>query len=176
MITHLDCYVVETYTTYNVLLQGRPWIHENHVVPSILHQCFKYVDNSLTVWRHFADWKPFQRVGFYCSDATLYEEGEQLSKGDPPRELEEDALDEGSYKLSRDISNLSMESGHHDHPSQQKATSKEIGSREVHLRSKRSTERQEGTWSTSVIWSRRRRRPHQKKGKGNRQLRIRWTR
>ncbi|KAG6467795.1 hypothetical protein ZIOFF_074308 (mitochondrion) [Zingiber officinale] len=25
-------------------LLGRPWIHDNHVVPSTLHQCFKYVD------------------------------------------------------------------------------------------------------------------------------------
>lgn len=64
------------------------------MVPSTLHQCFKYVDSSLTVRRQFADKKPFQVVGVYYSDAALYEEGNQPSKGDSPRELEEDAADE----------------------------------------------------------------------------------
>lgn len=30
-------------------------------------------------------------MGIYCSDAALYEEREQLSKGDHPKELDEDA-------------------------------------------------------------------------------------
>ncbi|XXG83185.1 hypothetical protein AAC387_Pa10g0994 [Persea americana] len=74
MIAHPDCYVVEACTSYNLLL-GRPWIHENQVIPFTLHQRFKYVDSNLTVRRQFADRKPFQRVGVYCSDTALYEEG-----------------------------------------------------------------------------------------------------
>ena len=33
--------VIDAKTTYNMLL-GRPWIHENGIISSTLHQCFKY--------------------------------------------------------------------------------------------------------------------------------------
>ena len=33
---------IDAKTTYNMLL-GRPWIHGNGIVPSTLHQCFKYL-------------------------------------------------------------------------------------------------------------------------------------
>ncbi|XP_071939172.1 uncharacterized protein [Coffea arabica] len=39
-------YVIDAKTTYNVLL-GRPWIHENGVVPSTLHQCFNDMIHGL---------------------------------------------------------------------------------------------------------------------------------
>jgi hypothetical protein len=32
-------------------LLGRPWIHANGIVPSTLHQCFKYVDKNGQVQR-----------------------------------------------------------------------------------------------------------------------------
>ncbi|XXG82944.1 hypothetical protein AAC387_Pa10g0816 [Persea americana] len=80
-INHLiacsNSYVVEACTTYGLLL-GRPWIHENHVIPSMLHQCFKYVDSTVTVRRQFTDWKPFHGEGIYCSDVALYEEEGRL--------------------------------------------------------------------------------------------------
>ena len=38
-------HVIDMRTTYNILL-GHPWIHENMVVPSTLHQCFKYYKNG----------------------------------------------------------------------------------------------------------------------------------
>ncbi|KAL4181344.1 hypothetical protein AMTRI_Chr12g270720 [Amborella trichopoda] len=34
-------HVINTDTSYNVLL-GRPWLHDQGVAPSMLHQCFKY--------------------------------------------------------------------------------------------------------------------------------------
>jgi hypothetical protein len=34
-------HVIDSKTSYNLLL-GRPWLHENGIVPSTLHQCFKY--------------------------------------------------------------------------------------------------------------------------------------
>ncbi|KAG5221971.1 ty3-gypsy retrotransposon protein [Salix suchowensis] len=34
-------HVIDAKTTYNMLL-GRPWIHENGIISSTLHQCFKY--------------------------------------------------------------------------------------------------------------------------------------
>lgn len=56
--TEVTCYVIDGDTSYNLLL-GRPWIHSNNVVPSALHQCFKYVDEKGQVHRVFADKKPF---------------------------------------------------------------------------------------------------------------------
>lgn len=57
MIAHRTCYVVEAQTTYNLLL-GRPWIHENYVMPSTWRQCFKYIDDDFIVKRQFANKKP----------------------------------------------------------------------------------------------------------------------
>uniref|UniRef100_A0A2N9HH26 Uncharacterized protein n=1 Tax=Fagus sylvatica TaxID=28930 RepID=A0A2N9HH26_FAGSY len=38
-------HVIDSKTSYNLLL-GRPWLHENGIVPSTLHQCFKYSDGK----------------------------------------------------------------------------------------------------------------------------------
>ncbi|CAA0822242.1 Unknown protein, partial [Striga hermonthica] len=38
-------HVNDAKTSYNMLL-GRPWLHENGVVPSTWHQCFKYCKNG----------------------------------------------------------------------------------------------------------------------------------
>nr|XP_027100429.1 uncharacterized protein LOC113719420 [Coffea arabica] len=54
-------YVIDAKTTYNVLL-GRPWIHENGVVPSTLHQCFKYCQNGVARSVK-ADDNPFTEAG-----------------------------------------------------------------------------------------------------------------
>ncbi|KAH0743247.1 hypothetical protein KY290_031240 [Solanum tuberosum] len=39
-------HVIDSKTSYNILL-GRPWIHENKVVTSTYHQCFKYFEDRL---------------------------------------------------------------------------------------------------------------------------------
>ncbi|KAL0423526.1 UNVERIFIED_CONTAM: hypothetical protein Sradi_0887400 [Sesamum radiatum] len=41
-------HVIDAKTSYNMLL-GHPWLHENAVVPSTWHQCFKYCRNGLTL-------------------------------------------------------------------------------------------------------------------------------
>jgi hypothetical protein len=38
-------HVIDAKTTYNMLL-GRPWIHENGIISSTLHQCFKYCQDG----------------------------------------------------------------------------------------------------------------------------------
>ncbi|KAK4400663.1 hypothetical protein Sango_1172400 [Sesamum angolense] len=38
-------HVLDAKTSYNIFL-GRPWLHENAVVPSTWHQCFKYCRND----------------------------------------------------------------------------------------------------------------------------------
>ncbi|KAG9458163.1 hypothetical protein H6P81_002671 [Aristolochia fimbriata] len=41
MTSHVLFHVIDARTSYNILL-GRPWLHNNKVVPSTLHQCAKY--------------------------------------------------------------------------------------------------------------------------------------
>ncbi|GAA0167884.1 hypothetical protein LIER_22723 [Lithospermum erythrorhizon] len=50
------------------MLLGKPWIHANNVVPSTLHQCFKYTKNGVekTV---LADDNPFVEAEAHFADA-----------------------------------------------------------------------------------------------------------
>ena len=57
MESHSLFHVIDAKTTYNMLL-GRSWIHQNGVVSSTLHQCFKYCRNG-QVKIIVADTKPF---------------------------------------------------------------------------------------------------------------------
>ncbi|KAJ6816224.1 uncharacterized protein M6B38_417770 [Iris pallida] len=78
----VTCYVIDTDTSYNILL-GCPWIHDYMIVPSTLHQCFKYVDKYGFVRTEFADIDPFKGVESYYSDSCLYEKSKKhLSEGD----------------------------------------------------------------------------------------------
>jgi len=38
-------HVIDAKTTYNLLF-GRSWIHENNIIFSTLHQCFKYCQDG----------------------------------------------------------------------------------------------------------------------------------
>ena len=63
-------HVIDAKTTYNMLL-GRPWIHENGIVPSTLHQCFKFFQNGIK--KVNADLKPFAETeAHYFADAKFY--------------------------------------------------------------------------------------------------------
>ncbi|KAL0352213.1 UNVERIFIED_CONTAM: Retrovirus-related Pol polyprotein from transposon.6 [Sesamum calycinum] len=46
MVSSALFHVVDAKTSYNMLL-GRPWFHQNAVVPSTWHQCFKYCRNGI---------------------------------------------------------------------------------------------------------------------------------
>ncbi|KAJ8639913.1 hypothetical protein MRB53_016607 [Persea americana] len=45
LISEVTVYAIKTTSCYNILL-GRPWIHENGVIPSTLHQCIKFVGDD----------------------------------------------------------------------------------------------------------------------------------
>ncbi|KAG9444492.1 hypothetical protein H6P81_015832 [Aristolochia fimbriata] len=62
--------VIDSRTSYNLLL-GRSWLHSNKVVPSTLHQCFKYWENGeqKTV---YADESPFTEAEASFADAKFY--------------------------------------------------------------------------------------------------------
>jgi len=68
--TYVKFHVIDAATSYNALL-GRPWLHENQVVPSTLHQCIKYMDRTGDTVRIFADKKPFTIVESFYADAVL---------------------------------------------------------------------------------------------------------
>ena len=72
-------YVIDADTSANLLL-GRSWIHANWIVPSTLHQCFKYVEDDATVRMVFAEKQPFKRVENYFTDALLYQEADKVAK------------------------------------------------------------------------------------------------
>ena len=58
-------HVIDAKTSYNVLL-GRPWLHENGVIPSTLHQCFKFYQGK--VKKVEANTKPFTELESYFAD------------------------------------------------------------------------------------------------------------
>ncbi|XP_059289059.1 uncharacterized protein LOC132042550 [Lycium ferocissimum] len=63
-------HVIDTKTSYNMLL-GRPWIHENKVVPSSYYQCLKYLEGSIKK-KIVADDKPFTEAESHFVDAKFY--------------------------------------------------------------------------------------------------------
>ncbi|KAJ6796987.1 Uncharacterized protein M6B38_221260 [Iris pallida] len=80
--SEVTCYVIDADTSYNILL-GCPWIHDYMIVPSTLHQYFKYIDKHGFVKTKFADIDPFKGVESYYSDSCLYEKSKRhLDEGD----------------------------------------------------------------------------------------------
>jgi hypothetical protein len=63
-------HVIDSKTSYNLLL-GRPWLHENGIVPSTLRQCFKY-SNGKQVKKVIADLQSFTEAESHFADAKFY--------------------------------------------------------------------------------------------------------
>jgi hypothetical protein len=78
--TYVKFHVIDAATSYNAIL-GRPWLHENKIVPSTLHQCLKYKDPLGEVVTIFADKKPFTVAESFYVDAKFYIESvDKISK------------------------------------------------------------------------------------------------
>ena len=73
LISEVTVYAIKTPSCYNILL-GRPWIHENGVVPSTLHQCIKFVGDDGLIHRVFADKKPFKGKEVHFADSQMYKD------------------------------------------------------------------------------------------------------
>jgi len=83
--SEMTCYVIDADTSYNLLL-GRPWIHRNAIVPSILHHVMKYFGGDgrvriLIVERHL-----FKRVENYFNDSLLYQDSLEVDENPHPEE------------------------------------------------------------------------------------------
>ena len=68
-------HVIDAKTSYNVLL-GQPWLHKNGVIPSTLHQCFKFYRGG--VKKVEIDTNPFTKVESYFADAKFYTENDVI--------------------------------------------------------------------------------------------------
>ncbi|KAJ6808917.1 uncharacterized protein M6B38_166260 [Iris pallida] len=97
--SEVTCYVIDADTSYNILL-GCPWIHDYMIVPSTLHQCFKYVDKHGFVKIEFADIDLFKGVESYYSDSCLYEKSKRhLDEGNEQASTEMATESEGPLTI-----------------------------------------------------------------------------
>ncbi|XXG47521.1 hypothetical protein AAC387_Pa02g2156 [Persea americana] len=113
LITEVTVYAIKTPSCYNILL-GRPWIHENGVVPSTLHQCIKFVGDDGLIHRVFADEKPFKGKEVHFADSQMYKDEKeekdektasfagnlQKDKGKAPQQSSEENKPSGKLKES----------------------------------------------------------------------------
>ncbi|KAL0420488.1 UNVERIFIED_CONTAM: hypothetical protein Slati_3071700 [Sesamum latifolium] len=72
------CSLLDVKAFYNMLLD-RPWLHENVIVPSAWHQCFKYCPNGI-VKKVLNGNKPFTEVESHFVNAKYYIEGAKKEK------------------------------------------------------------------------------------------------
>ena len=73
LISKVTVYAIKTPSCYNIIL-GRPWIHENGVVPSTRHPCIKFVGDDGLIHRVFADRKPFKGKEVHFADSQMYKD------------------------------------------------------------------------------------------------------
>ncbi|KAL0333104.1 UNVERIFIED_CONTAM: hypothetical protein Scaly_2211900 [Sesamum calycinum] len=76
MVSSALFHVIDAKTSYNMLLVC-PWLHENEVVPSTWHQCFKYCRNGIVK-------KGFNPKAFKLIIKAEYNPKEKLSFGKLP--------------------------------------------------------------------------------------------
>jgi len=86
--SEMMCYMIDADMSYNMLLR-RPWIHANRIIPSTLHQCFKYVDDrDLVIRTVFAETHTFKGVENYFNDSLLYQDSNDVVKETSPEDLD----------------------------------------------------------------------------------------
>ncbi|KAM1094242.1 hypothetical protein ACFX2B_009148 [Malus domestica] len=73
-------HVIDARTSCSLLL-GRPWIHENGVVPSTLHQCLKFYLEGAKVIQ--GDTKPFTEAESHFANAKFYMDEEIVPEAHP---------------------------------------------------------------------------------------------
>ncbi|KAL0392875.1 UNVERIFIED_CONTAM: hypothetical protein Sradi_2510300 [Sesamum radiatum] len=78
MVSTALFHVIEAKTSYNMLL-GRPWLHENAVVPSTWYQCFKNYHKGI-VEKLLGDNKSFTEAESHFVDAKYYIEDDKNGK------------------------------------------------------------------------------------------------
>ncbi|KAM1584835.1 hypothetical protein ACFX1Z_037776 [Malus domestica] len=73
-------HVIDARTSYSLIL-GRPWIHENGVMSSTLHQCLKFYQELVKAIQ--GDTKTFTEAESHFADAKFYMEEDMVPKALP---------------------------------------------------------------------------------------------
>jgi hypothetical protein len=73
---------------------GRPWLHSNHVIPSTLHQCLKYIENDKQK-RIDGDVKPFGVHKIKFNDAQYFLPKSAMVPSRPTRKAGQKPFNEG---------------------------------------------------------------------------------
>ncbi|KAL0291835.1 UNVERIFIED_CONTAM: hypothetical protein Sangu_3260400 [Sesamum angustifolium] len=108
MVSNALFHVIDAKTSYNMLL-GHPWLHENAVVPSTWHQCFKYCRNGI-VKKVLGDNKPFIEVESHFADAKYYIEDANKGKEILPPKSQSHAIIKTQERMSHPLEPESLKS------------------------------------------------------------------
>ena len=100
-------YAIKTPSCYNILLRC-PWIHENGVAPSTLHQCIKFVGDDGLIHRVFADKKPFKDKEVHFADSQMYRD---------EKEEKEEKITSFAGNLQKDKGKAPQQSSEENKPS-----------------------------------------------------------
>ena len=102
--TTAKLHIIDSETSFNALL-GRPWIHENRMVPSSLHQCIKYYEggehcikgdlqpfsvHEIGIHEDAADFAPPKKTIF--SRSTIANEAKKVQNDEEPEILVQQSL------------------------------------------------------------------------------------
>ncbi|KAJ1696334.1 hypothetical protein LUZ63_004846 [Rhynchospora breviuscula] len=101
--TEIKFYVIDAETSYKALL-GRPWLHENYLVPSTLHQCVKYMKDDKQK-RIKGDIHPFAVHEIGLSDARYF-----LKPSPKPESLKKQFSQPQTVEASRVLKEKMMKS------------------------------------------------------------------
>ncbi|KAL0283522.1 UNVERIFIED_CONTAM: hypothetical protein Sangu_2884400 [Sesamum angustifolium] len=96
-------------TSYNILLD-RPWLHENLVVPSTWHQCFKYCRNGVAK-RVLGDNKLFTEVETRFANVKYYIEDVEKGKEVLPAEEPKSCNNQNTRKNDSSILKVELSKG-----------------------------------------------------------------
>ena len=97
-------HVIDAKTTHNMLL-GRPWMHENGIISSTLHQCFKYCRDG-QVRKIVANTDTFTIAEAHFADVKFYFKSNLMEElRSPPDHLEEGRIDSKSSKGNKSSAN-----------------------------------------------------------------------
>lgn len=100
--TMVKFHVIDADTSYRAML-GRPWIHQNWVVPSTLHQCLKYIQDGEEK-RIVGDLNPFTYKEAHYSDAKFFlKTGEGSKKNEAQKKKTERPKNEKPRKEKQKI-------------------------------------------------------------------------
>ncbi|PIM97563.1 hypothetical protein CDL12_29966 [Handroanthus impetiginosus] len=92
-------HIIDANTSYHLLL-GRSWLHENGVIRSTLHQCFKYVRDGI-IMKVDTDTKPFTDAESYFADAKLYLDPDSVKEALPLKISSNHLVEERRVELSK---------------------------------------------------------------------------